>query len=105
MRFKIGFALGFAAGYWVGMTPTDQRKAKLDEALTNVRENPRLQRVTDTVVKDAKRLGDAVEHRIVGKADELAGNVADTVEPDETASSAKTTKTSTSSPPKHSKTA
>ncbi|MBN2623461.1 MAG: hypothetical protein JXA83_08840 [Acidimicrobiales bacterium] len=102
MRFKIGFALGFAAGYWVGMTPTDQRKAKLDEALTNVRENPRLQRVTDTVVKDAKRLGDAVEHRIVGKADELAGNVASTVEPDEGASSAGT---STSAPPKHSKTA
>jgi hypothetical protein len=76
MRFKIGVALGFLAGYWVGSTPPDQRRAKLDELLTGVRDNPRVQRVTDTVSKDAQRLGDAVEQRLVKTADGAVGAIA-----------------------------
>jgi hypothetical protein len=80
MRFKLGLALGFAAGYWAGTTPPDQRRAKLDEALEGVRGNPRLQRVTDTVTRDVRRLGDAVEHRFVQTADSAVGAVAKTVD-------------------------
>lgn len=84
MRFKLGLALGFAAGYWAGTTPPDQRRAKLDEALEGVRGNPRLQRVTDTVTRDVRRLGDAVEHRFVQTADSAVGAVAKTVDTDAT---------------------
>ncbi|MGH9232590.1 MAG: hypothetical protein ACRD0R_04525 [Acidimicrobiales bacterium] len=76
MRFKLGVALGFAAGYWVGSTPTDERRAKLEELWTGVRENPRVQRVTDTVSQDARRLGDAVEQRLVDTADGAVGVIA-----------------------------
>ena len=69
MRFKIGLAVGFAAGFWYGTTPADQRRAKIDQMWGNVRDNPRVQRVTDTVTRDAHRLGDAVEQRIVQRAD------------------------------------
>ena len=58
MKFKLGFALGFAAGHWVASTPPEERRAKLDDALSGVRDNPRLQRVTETVARDARRLGD-----------------------------------------------
>jgi hypothetical protein len=78
MRFKIGLAVGFAAGYWYGTTPADQRRAKIDQMWGNVRDNPRVQRVSDTVTRDAHRLGDAVEQRIVqgadGAADVIAGS-------------------------------
>lgn len=87
MKFKLGLALGFAAGYWVGTTPPDQRRAKLDEALEGVRGNPRLQRVTDTVTRDARRLGDAVEHRFVQTADSAVGAVAKSVDTDTTSGS------------------
>jgi hypothetical protein len=76
MRFKLGVALGFVAGYWVGSTPADQRRAKLDELWTGVRDNPRVQRVTDTVSRDAHRLGDAVEQRLVQTADGAVGAIA-----------------------------
>jgi hypothetical protein len=76
MRFKLGVALGFAAGYWVGSTPNDQRRAKLEELWTGVRDNPRVQRVTDTVSRDAHRLGDAVEQRLVDTADGAVGAIA-----------------------------
>jgi hypothetical protein len=96
MRFKIGLALGFAAGYWAGTTPPDQRRAKLDEALEGVRSNPRLQRVTDTVTRDARRLGDAVEHRFVQTADSAVGAVAKTVD---TGNASGTTTTAPASAP------
>ncbi|HEX6166403.1 MAG TPA: hypothetical protein VFZ30_06440 [Acidimicrobiales bacterium] len=68
--------MGFAAGYWVGSTPTDERRARLEELWTGVRENPRVQRVTDTVSRDARRLGDAVEQRLVDTADGAVGVIA-----------------------------
>jgi hypothetical protein len=83
MRFKIGIAVGFAAGYWVGSTPPDQRRAKLESLWTGVRDNPRVQHVTDAVVTDARRLGDAIEHRLVDTAEGTTDAVAGTVEPDE----------------------
>jgi hypothetical protein len=76
MRFKLGVALGFAAGYWVGSTPADERRARLEELWTGVRDNPRVQRVTDTVTRDAQRLGDAVEQRLVDTADGAVGVIA-----------------------------
>jgi hypothetical protein len=107
MRFKIGLALGFAAGYWAGTTPPDQRRAKLDEALEGVRGNPRLQRVTDTMTRDARRLGDAVEHRLVRTADSAVGAVAKTVDTDTASGTAATSPASapTSSPAPRSQTA
>jgi hypothetical protein len=81
MRFKLGFAAGFAAGWWVGSTPADQRRAKLDRMWTGVRDNARVQRLTDTVTTDARRLGDAVEQRFVDTTDTAVNAVAGTVEP------------------------
>ena len=65
----MGFAAGFAVGYWVGATPANERRAKLDQMWAGIRDNPRVQRVTDTVARDAHRVGDAVEQRLVDRAD------------------------------------
>ena len=81
MRFKLGFVAGFAAGYWMGKTPVEERRARFDQMVAGVRDNPRVQRVTDTVSKDAKRLGDAVEQRLVASTDTAVNAVAGTVEP------------------------
>ena len=75
MRFKLGIAVGFAAGYWVATTSAEERREKLDELLSGVRENPRVSRVTETVTKDARRLGDAVEQRFAKVADGAVGDV------------------------------
>jgi hypothetical protein len=90
MRFKLGFAAGLAAGWWLGTTPPDQRRAKLDQMWTGVRENPRVQRVTETVTTDARRLGDAVEQRFVDTADTAVNAVAGTVETDSATSTGAT---------------
>lgn len=76
MRFKLGLAIGFAAGYWYGSLPEDERKRQLDEALTKVKGNPRLQRVTDTVSRNAAKLTDAVEEKVVDTADRAGNAVA-----------------------------
>jgi hypothetical protein len=81
MKFKIGLALGFAAGYWWASTTDEERKARLDELVGKVRDNPRIQQVTDTVTRDAQRLTDAVQHRVTAAADRTSGAVADKVEP------------------------
>lgn len=81
MRFKLGFALGFVAGHWWASTSADERRAKLDEAWAGVRDNPRLQRVTEAVARDARRLGDAVERRMVETTDGAMSSIAHSVEP------------------------
>jgi hypothetical protein len=80
MNFKIGFAVGFAAGYWVGSTPAQERRARLESLWSGVRENPRVQHISDAVTSDAHRLADAVEQRVVATADRSAGAVAGKVE-------------------------
>ena len=80
MRLTLAFAAGFAAGYWFGHTPAEERRAKVEETWKGVRDNPRLHRVADTVVQDARRVGDAVEQRIVDTANGTAESVAGTVE-------------------------
>lgn len=98
MRFKLGIAVGFAAGYWVATTSAEERRAKLDELVSGVRENPRLTRVADTVTRDVHRLGDAVEQRLAKVADGATGAVAHTVEPsDASTSSSGTTSSGTTS--------
>ena len=79
MRFKLGLAIGFAAGYWYGSLPEDERKKQLDEALTKVRGNPRLQRVTDTVARNATKVTDAVEEKVVDTAERAGSAVASKV--------------------------
>jgi hypothetical protein len=69
MKLILGFAAGVAVGYWVGSTTPDERRTKLDDAWKGVRDNPRLNRVAGTMADDARRLGDAVEQRIVTTAD------------------------------------
>jgi hypothetical protein len=80
MRFKLGFVTGLAAGWWLGSTPADERRATLDRMWSGVRENPRVQRLTETVTTDAHRLGDAVEQRFVDTTDTAVNAVAGTVE-------------------------
>jgi hypothetical protein len=81
MRFKMGLAVGFSVGYWWARTSADERRAKLDDVLAGVRDNPRLQRLTDTVSRDARRLGDAVEQRVTTTTDGAVDALAGTVEP------------------------
>jgi hypothetical protein len=81
MKFKLGFAAGVAAGWWLGSTPADERRARLDRMWTGVRDNPRVQRLTKTVTSDARRLGDAVEQRVLDTTDTAVNAVAGTVEP------------------------
>ncbi|HEX5367203.1 MAG TPA: hypothetical protein VFW63_11155 [Acidimicrobiales bacterium] len=82
MRFRLGFVAGLVVGYWLGATPAEERRAKLDQAWSGVRDNPRVQRVSGTVSRDARRLGDAVEQRVVATADTAVEAVAGTVEPE-----------------------
>jgi hypothetical protein len=69
MKLKLGFVAGFAVGYWVGSTPSDERRTKVESLWSGVRENPRVQRIADTVTTDAHRVTDAVEQRLVNTAD------------------------------------
>jgi len=100
MRFKLGLAIGFAAGYWYGSLPEEERKKQLDEALTKVKGNPRLQRVTDTVSRSAAKVTDAVEEKVVGTAERAGDAVASKVpSTSSTPSASSGPSTSTSSTP------
>jgi hypothetical protein len=81
MRFKIGVALGFAAGYWVASIPPDERRAKLESLWSELRDNPTVQHIGETVAADARRLGEAVEQRFVETADGATRAVATSVSP------------------------
>jgi hypothetical protein len=76
MRFKIGLAVGLALGYWAGTTPADERRAKVEEVWGGVRGNPRVQRLTETVSTDVRRLGDAVQQRFSSTTDSAIDTVA-----------------------------
>jgi hypothetical protein len=97
MRFKLGLAVGFAAGYLAAAKASDDRRRQVDDAIDDaiqrVRENPRVRHVGEVVSRDAKRIGDAVEDRFAKTADNVVESVATTVEP---GSSGTSTSTSTS---------
>jgi hypothetical protein len=84
MKFKIGLAIGFAAGYWWANTTDEERKARFDDLVGKVRDNPRLQQVTDTVTRDAQRVTDAVQNRVTATADRASDAAAGKVEPEKT---------------------
>ena len=78
MKFKTGLVLGLAAGYWFASQSNEQRKAQLDQLVARVRDDPRVQRVSD-----------AVEHRVRDVTNRTSETVADRLEPEgATASSA-----------------
>jgi hypothetical protein len=76
MRFKLGAAIGFVAGYVAAAKASADRRRQVDEAIERVRDNPRLRHVGEVVSRDAKRLGDAVEERVVKVADTVVESVA-----------------------------
>lgn len=80
MRFKLGLAVGLAAGYWAASMSNEERRRQLEEVVQRIRENPRVQHVSETVTRDARRIGDAVESRLVAGADVAADAIAGTVE-------------------------
>lgn len=82
MKFKLGAAIGFAAGYLAAVKAGDERRRQVDDAIHRVKENPRVRHVSDVVSRDAKRLGDAVEERLAKTADTVVESVAGTVEPE-----------------------
>jgi gas vesicle protein len=87
MRFKLGAALGFAAGYLVAAKASEERRRQVDDAIQRVRDNPRLRHVSEVVTRDAKKIGDAVEDRFAKTADNVVETVASTVEPADTSTS------------------
>jgi hypothetical protein len=95
MKFKLGVAIGFAAGYWAGTQADEERKRQVEEVVDKVRGNPRVQRVSDTVSRSAVRITDAVEERLVDTAGGAVDKVATTVEPDGGSTSASDTNTGT----------
>jgi hypothetical protein len=82
MKFKTGLAVGLAAGYWFASQSNEQRKAQLDQWVTKVRDDPRVQRVSD-----------AVEQRFRDVTNRTSETVAEKVEPERVA------KTPASKPP------
>jgi len=82
MKFKTGLAVGLAAGYWFASQSNEQRKAQLDQLVSRVREDPRVQRVSD-----------AVEHRVKDVTNRTSATVADTVEPERVAKTPATNST------------
>jgi hypothetical protein len=97
MRFKLGAAIGFAAGYLFAGKASDERRRQIDGAIQRVRDNPRVRHVSEVVTRDAKRIGDAVEDRFAKTADHVVETVATTVEPGSSTSSDTSTSSSTSS--------
>jgi gas vesicle protein len=87
MRFKLGAALGFAAGYLVAAKASEERRRQVDDAIQRVRDNPRVRHVSEVVTRDAKKIGDAVEDRFAKTADNVVDTVASTVEPGSSAGS------------------
>jgi hypothetical protein len=81
MRFKLGAAIGFAAGYLVAARASEERRRQVDDAIQRVRDNPRVRHVSEVVTRDAKKIGDAVEDRFAKTADNVVETVAATVEP------------------------
>lgn len=81
MKFKTGIALGIAAGYLAGTQASEQTRAQINDLVERVRGNPRVQHATETVARDARKLGDAVEQRVRSVADRTTDEVADKVEP------------------------
>jgi gas vesicle protein len=81
MRFKLGAAIGFAAGYLVATKASDERRRQIDDAIQRVRDNPRVRHVSEVITRDAKKIGDAVEDRFAKTADNVVDTVAATVEP------------------------
>ena len=87
MRFKLGAAIGFAAGYLAAVYSSAERRRQVDDAVKRVRENPRVRHVSEVVTRDAKKIGDAVEDRFAKTADNVVDTVAGTVEPADTSTS------------------
>lgn len=89
MKFKTGLAVGLAVGYWFASQSNEQRKAQLDDLVARVRDDPRVQRVSD-----------AVEHRVRDVTNRTSETMADKLEPEppakaKTSSSASSNKTGT----------
>lgn len=100
MKFKLGAAIGFVAGYVTATKASQESRQKVDDTINRIRENPRVQHVSDVVTRDAKRIGDAVEHRLADSADHAAKTVVSTVAPSsEEGGDGKTTGPSPSSSP------
>jgi len=76
MRFKLGVVIGFAAGYWAGVQADEERRRQVTETVGKLRSNPRVQRVSSSVSRNANRITTAVEDRIVERADEVGAAAA-----------------------------
>jgi hypothetical protein len=81
MKFKTGLLLGIAAGYVLATRANEEQRARIDEMVGKVRDNPRVQQLTDTVSRDARKIGDAVQHRVTQTADRTSEVVVERVEP------------------------
>jgi hypothetical protein len=81
MRFKTGVLVGIAAGYILATRANEQQRARIEEMVSKVRDNPRVQQLTDTVTRDARKIGDAVQHRVTQTADRTSEVVVERVEP------------------------
>jgi hypothetical protein len=91
MKFKLGLAVGVAAGYLLATRTNEEQRARIDGMVEKVRDNPRVQQLTDTVSRDARKIGDAVQHRVTQTADRTSEVVVDKVEPGTTSSGSKST--------------
>jgi hypothetical protein len=97
MKFKLGLAAGFAAGYWYASLSEEERRQKFEATVDKVKTNPRVQQLGDAVSRNAAKVTDAVESRVSETADKAGDAVASTAAPDTSSSTASTRKASSSS--------
>jgi hypothetical protein len=96
MRFKLGIALGFAAGYWYASLSEEERSKLVGDTVDKVKSNPRVQQVTDSVARNATKVTDAVEAKVTQTADRAGNAVASAAAPGDTSSSTSSGKATTS---------
>jgi hypothetical protein len=82
MRFKLGLAIGFAAGYWYASLSEEERSTLVSDTVQKVKDNPRVHQLTDTVSRNATKVTDAVESRFTETADKAGNAVASTAAPE-----------------------
>lgn len=92
--------MGIAAGYWAAAQSNEERRRQMEETVQRIRQNPRVQHVTETISRDARRIGDAVESRLVAGADGAADAIAGSVETESGSTTGGGTSSTTASTPR-----
>jgi hypothetical protein len=65
MRYKLTFAVGFAAGYTLGAKAGRERYEQINRAMRGLAENPAMQSAAGVLQAQASNLVDTAKHAVV----------------------------------------